>query len=152
MASTHMAFGFVSSYFLAVVLATRIASWAYPVIMPVTAVFALVGVFGGLFPDIDQFEFWGPTWIRKYLFHDLVYLSSFRCTDSSQGPASERTGDFPLSVWSLGLSRNFFLKLSNISTEDLTFRTSAGWELLITGSNTSTSGQRLLRFDEMRSH
>ena len=69
MASTHMAFGFVSSYFLTAVFATHIAGWAYPVIMPITAVLALVGLFGGLFPDVDQLEFWGPTWIRKYFVH-----------------------------------------------------------------------------------
>ena len=69
MASTHMAFGFVSSYFLAVLFATCIAGYALPVVMPITAILALVGLLGGLFPDIDQLEFWGPTWVRKYFVH-----------------------------------------------------------------------------------
>jgi hypothetical protein len=73
MASTHMAFGFVSSYFLAVLFATQIAAYSYPVVMPITAVFALVGLFGGLFPDVDQLEFWGPMRLRKYFVHKKTF-------------------------------------------------------------------------------
>ena len=73
MASTHMAFGFVSSYFLAVLFATHVAGYSYPVVMPITAAFALVGVLGGMFPDIDQLEFWGPVWVRKYFVHKKTF-------------------------------------------------------------------------------
>lgn len=64
-----MAFGFVFSYFLAVFFATHVASYAYPIIMPITAILALVGLFGGLFPDFDQLEFLGFT--HKKTFHFL---------------------------------------------------------------------------------
>ena len=69
MASTHMAFGFVFGYLLAVFFATHVASYTYPIIMPVTAILALVGLFGGLFPDFDQLEFLGFT--HKKTFHFL---------------------------------------------------------------------------------
>jgi hypothetical protein len=48
-------------------------------VLPNTAIFALVGLAGGLFPDIDQLEFWGPPFIRKYFTHKktLHYLLGY---------------------------------------------------------------------------
>lgn len=55
MASTHMAYGFVAGFTIAV-LFTVAAPWA-SFVPPNTAVFAIIGLVGGLFPDIDQLEF-----------------------------------------------------------------------------------------------
>ena len=60
------------------VLFTVAAPWA-SFVVPNTAVFALIGLVGGLFPDIDQLEFWGPPFIRKYFTHKktLHYLFGY---------------------------------------------------------------------------
>ena len=72
-----MAYGFVAGFTTAV-LFTIVAPWA-SFVVPSTAVFALIGTFGGLFPDIDQLEFWGPPCIRKYFTHKktLHYLLGY---------------------------------------------------------------------------
>jgi hypothetical protein len=69
MMSTHMAYGFVSAYVLGIIYATWIAPPTYPILMPATALIALAGIVGGILPDIDQLEFWGPESIRKYFTH-----------------------------------------------------------------------------------
>lgn len=66
--STHMAYGFVTSYLLAL-LTTIVFPWVSPVTLPATASLALAGLVGGAFPDVDQLEFWGPPSIRKYFVH-----------------------------------------------------------------------------------
>jgi hypothetical protein len=77
MASTHMAYGFVTGFMMAVLFMIA-APWA-SFVLPNTATFALVGLAGGLFPDIDQLEFWGPPFIRKYFTHKktLHYLLGY---------------------------------------------------------------------------
>ena len=69
MMSTHMAYGFVSAYVLGVVFAVWIAPSTAPVLMPLTAILALAGAIGAVFPDIDQLEFWGPGSIAKHFTH-----------------------------------------------------------------------------------
>lgn len=56
MLSTHMAYGFVSAYFLAWFYARILAPSSYLVIMSVSAWFVLAGLVGGFIPDIDQLE------------------------------------------------------------------------------------------------
>jgi len=77
--STHMAYGFVFAYLLALAFVFGVAPWTYPVVMPVTAWFALAGLVGGFFPDIDELESRGPVRIRKYFVHKktLHYLSGY---------------------------------------------------------------------------
>ncbi len=76
--STHMAYGFVAAYSLALLFAHIVPS-AYNLVMPMTAWFVLAGLFGGFFPDIDQLEFWGPEQVRKYFIHKktLHYISAY---------------------------------------------------------------------------
>jgi hypothetical protein len=69
MASTHAAYGFVSSYVLALLFVRFISPTAYPLIMSVTAWLVIVGMIGGVFPDLDQLQFWGPPWISKHFRH-----------------------------------------------------------------------------------
>jgi len=77
MASTHMAYGFVTGFMIAVLFAS-LAPWA-GFVFPYAAVFAVIGSFGGLFPDIDQLQFWGPPSVRKYFTHKktLHYLFGY---------------------------------------------------------------------------
>lgn len=99
-----MAFGFVSSYFLAVFFVTHVAGYAYPIVMPMTAIFVLVGLFGGLFPDVDQLEFWGPPWIRKYFVHKKTFhflFGYFIATVLLLGLAVYET---QFALWLLGLA------------------------------------------------
>jgi hypothetical protein len=77
MASTHMAYGFVTGFTVAI-LFTVAAPWA-SFMLQYTAVFAIIGAFGGLIPDIDQLQFCGPTSLRKYFTHKktLHYLFGY---------------------------------------------------------------------------
>jgi hypothetical protein len=68
-----MAYGFVTAYALGVTFATWIAPSTYPVIMPATAILALAGAIGALFPDLDQLEFWAPKSIGKYFTHKKTF-------------------------------------------------------------------------------
>jgi hypothetical protein len=79
MISTHMAYGFVTAYALGVTFATWIAPSTHPVIMPATAILALAGAIGAVFPDIDQLEFTAPKSIGKYFTHKktLHYLTGY---------------------------------------------------------------------------
>jgi hypothetical protein len=74
-----MAYGFVSAYGLALLYATVIVPSAYPLVFPVSAWLALAGLVGGMFPDIDQLEFWGPKQISRYFVHKktLHYISGY---------------------------------------------------------------------------
>lgn len=73
MISTHMAYGFVVAYALGVTFAMWIAPSAYPILMPVTAVLALAGAIGAIFPDLDQLEFWAPASIGKHFIHKKTF-------------------------------------------------------------------------------
>jgi len=68
MLSTHMAYGFVTGY-LMTSLFVEFVPWNAPLVVPLTASLALVSLFGGALPDLDQLEFWGPMQIRKYFVH-----------------------------------------------------------------------------------
>lgn len=72
-----MAYGFVAGFTIAAVF-TIAAPWA-TFVLPNTAAFAIIGLVGGLFPDIDQFQFWGPPSVRKYFIHKrtLHYLFGY---------------------------------------------------------------------------
>jgi hypothetical protein len=63
-----MAYGFVAGYLLALLFA-NLFPWSASLVLPLTAFLALVSLFGGAIPDLDQLEFWGPTQIRKYFVH-----------------------------------------------------------------------------------
>ncbi len=79
MMSTHMAYGFVTAYVLSVTFAIWVAPSTYQVLMPATAILALAGAIGAIFPDIDQAEFWAPKSIGKYFTHKktLHYITGY---------------------------------------------------------------------------
>lgn len=72
MVSTHMAYGFVAGFVTAVLFAIA-APWSSLFVMSNTAIFALIGLAGGAFPDVDQLEFWGPSFIHKYFTHKKTF-------------------------------------------------------------------------------
>ena len=74
MMSTHMAYGFVTGYVVSVAFAMWIAPSTYTVLMPSTAILALAGAIGAIFPDIDQAEFWAPRSIGKYFTHKMTRI------------------------------------------------------------------------------
>jgi len=75
MMSTHMAYGFVVAYFLALLFVTEIAPSTNLMLMPLTSCFALAGLIGGFFPDIDQLEkIWPKYFVHKKTLH---YLSGY---------------------------------------------------------------------------
>ena len=55
MLSTHMAWGFVLAYLLALILSIAVPS-SYPLVMSATAWFVIAGLFGGALPDFDGWE------------------------------------------------------------------------------------------------
>jgi hypothetical protein len=73
MISTHMAFGFVSAYALALFFAIM-APLSHPLIMSTTALLALAGLLGGFVPDIDRLEYGSIIVHRKTLHYMLGYL------------------------------------------------------------------------------
>jgi len=68
--STHMAYGFVSAYSLALLFATVIAPSSYPVIMSITAWLVLAGFLGGIVPDVDSLESIG--FVHKKTCHFII--------------------------------------------------------------------------------
>lgn len=70
MMSTHMAYGFVPAYLLTLFFAVVVAPSSYPVIMPVTAFLALMGLLGGIIPDVDSLESLG--FVHKKTCHFIV--------------------------------------------------------------------------------
>ena len=57
--STHMAYGFVSAYGLALLFAVVVAPSSYPLVMSTTAWLVLAGLVGGIVPDVDSLESMG---------------------------------------------------------------------------------------------
>jgi hypothetical protein len=82
MASTHAAYGFVSSYALAMLFVKFISPASYALIAPVTAYLVILGMLGGLFPDLDQLQFWGPPAISKHFVHKKTchYIAGYFIT------------------------------------------------------------------------
>lgn len=79
MLSTHMAWGFVWAYVLALIFSLSVPS-SYPLIMPATAWFVIVGLVGGGFPDVDGWESRGFVhrnschYIVGFLFATLILV------------------------------------------------------------------------------
>lgn len=69
MASTHAAYGFVMSSFLVFLVVRFALPMSYAIVLPVTAWLVIAGVVGGVFPDLDQLQFWGPPWLAKHFRH-----------------------------------------------------------------------------------
>jgi len=69
MASTHAAYGFVMSYALTLLFVHVAPLTTCAVVMQVTAWLVIVGMVGGVFPDLDQLQFWGPPWLSRFFVH-----------------------------------------------------------------------------------
>jgi len=74
MMSTHVAYGFVSGYLIALLFAPSMYL-SYPMVMPATVAFVIVGMFGGALPDVDQLESMG--FVHKKTCHYILgYLAA----------------------------------------------------------------------------
>jgi hypothetical protein len=74
-----MAYGFVSAYLVSSLFAVSAAPSSQQTILGMSSLMAVAGMFGGILPDIDQLEFWGPSELRKYFVHKktLHYISGY---------------------------------------------------------------------------
>jgi hypothetical protein len=69
MASTHAAYGFVASYAITLLFVNLISPATYAMVVPATAWLVIAGMVGGVFPDLDQLQFWGPPWLSRHFVH-----------------------------------------------------------------------------------
>lgn len=104
MASTHAAYGFVTSYPLILLFVSVTSPTTYAMVMPVTAWLVIAGMVGGVFPDLDQLQFWGPPSISKHFRHKDTchYISGYFIATAALLTATVFVPSYAL--WLLGMA------------------------------------------------
>ena len=103
MASTHAAYGFVSSYALTL-LFVGVFSPTNTMTMSVTASLVIAGMVGGVLPDLDQLQFWGPLWLSKHFRHKDTchYITGYFMVTAVLSAAAALVPSYTL--WLLGFA------------------------------------------------
>jgi hypothetical protein len=57
------------SYLLTILFVGVTSPTIYTIVVPVTAWLVIAGMIGGVLPDLDQLQFWGPPWLAKHFRH-----------------------------------------------------------------------------------